>query len=68
MAFRVGDVVRLPSGGPKMTVTGVYPPKDEDVVELCRCMYFPPDGRTAEVMVPGAALVSANEREIIGQG
>lgn len=49
--FKVGDVVRLNSGGPPMTVTGV---RDPDVL---RCMWLLDDG-TNDVAEFSAACVT----------
>jgi uncharacterized protein YodC (DUF2158 family) len=49
LAFAVGDVVQLKSGGPKMTVTGSYS-------LYVRCNYFDNDGRLFDSSFPPDAL------------
>jgi len=49
LAFAVGDVVQLKSGGPKMTVTGSYS-------LYVRCNYFDNDGRLFDSNFPPDAL------------
>jgi uncharacterized protein YodC (DUF2158 family) len=53
--LKIGDIVTLASGGPKMTVTLRVDGKGDEAVPLCRCMYWA-DNRIGEVMVPEAAL------------
>lgn len=54
---KTGDVVRLRSGGPLMTVTTVYPEREQGSQELCKCMYYA-DASMREAMVPAVALES----------
>lgn len=49
--FRVGDVVRLKSGGPAMTIERRTQDKDH-----CVCVWLPDQGPTRYLTVPGAAL------------
>lgn len=50
MAFKVGDVVRLKSGGPNMTVTGVGQMYDDSSEISVWCTWFPaPDNRMTAV-------------------
>lgn len=53
--WKIGDVVRLRSGGPAMTVTEVMGPREEGSVEACRCYFFG-ENRVCEVLLPGGAL------------
>jgi uncharacterized protein YodC (DUF2158 family) len=50
--FQIGDVIRLKSGGPDMTVTRLYPVKFEDHVE---CTWFV-DGKKDCAQLPIGAL------------
>lgn len=59
--LKPGDVVELQSGSPRMTVTTVYPPRDDGAEELCKCMYFA-ETALREAMVPAAALRRAEEK------
>lgn len=52
----LGDVVRLKSGGPNMTVIGRLSNRAEDSVSVCRCVYFT-DGKLGEVLLPEVALL-----------
>jgi len=48
-ALKIGDVVQLNSGGPKMTVAGLQ----SDTV---RCVWFSPDGKPENGVFPLDAL------------
>lgn len=48
--FKIGDVVRLKSGGPPMTVTRL------DADDIVRCAWFPDDQDTKNTFFPSAAL------------
>lgn len=49
MSFKVGDIVRLKSGGPKMTVTlehKIVPTHNSDLLDTVWCMYFDKNDRS----------------------
>jgi uncharacterized protein YodC (DUF2158 family) len=48
--LKVGDVVQLNSGGPKMTVAAL---QSEGAV---RCVWFSPDGKPESAVFPPSAL------------
>jgi uncharacterized protein YodC (DUF2158 family) len=65
----VGAVVRLKSGGPKMTVTERVEAKSEGSRVLCRCMFFAfAEGKMSEVLVPEAALDGGVDLEAVTEG
>jgi uncharacterized protein YodC (DUF2158 family) len=55
-SLSVGDVVRLKSGGPKMTVTAMVPARGDEALALCRCMFFDAALSPRELMVPELGL------------
>jgi uncharacterized protein YodC (DUF2158 family) len=61
-AFKVGDVVRLKSGGPAMTVTSVEP-GEGDGGHAVFCIWFNAKGNEKSGHYPAAALVFANDVE-----
>jgi uncharacterized protein YodC (DUF2158 family) len=58
MSFKIGDVVRLRSGGPNMTVTGTSEGPDRPV--LFNCTWIDKDHRPQYGAFPADALVPAN--------
>jgi uncharacterized protein YodC (DUF2158 family) len=56
-AFKVGDVVQLNSGGPKMTVANVQ--TDGNV----RCAWFSPDGKLENAVFPPDGLHPAKGKK-----
>jgi uncharacterized protein YodC (DUF2158 family) len=54
MSFEVGDIVRLRSGGPQMTVTGTSVGPDRPM--LFRCSWFDKDGHEQTGAFPAEAL------------
>ena len=49
--FKIGDIVRLKSGGPDMTVTSVGQRHEESSQISAWCTWFPaPDSRKTEVL------------------
>jgi uncharacterized protein YodC (DUF2158 family) len=58
--FKAGDVVRLPSGGAKMTVTG-QPVVDGRIIEgFAVCVWHDAGGRLGEHTFPEDALVKCD--------
>jgi uncharacterized protein YodC (DUF2158 family) len=55
MSLKVGDVVKLKSGGPLVTVSSIVPGKDTTTT-FCRCIYMTNKGGIVEINVPEAAL------------
>ena len=49
-ALKIGDIVQLNSGGPKMTVAGL---QSDGAV---RCVWFSPDGKQESGVFPPDAL------------
>jgi uncharacterized protein YodC (DUF2158 family) len=58
--FKVGDVVRLKSGGPPMTVTSVESGEDE-VGYVVFCIWFNAKGNEKSGHYPAATLMPATE-------
>ncbi len=56
--FRVGEVVQLKSGGPKMTVSSSG--NDSDSVE---CTWFDDDNKPQYFTFPASALVKVEDNE-----
>lgn len=59
MALKIGDVVRLKSGGPKMTVTGRRDSINDGEGLWCSWIY---QGKKEEFAFPSDALVKVRER------
>jgi uncharacterized protein YodC (DUF2158 family) len=58
MSFKIGDVVKLKSGGPEMTVIGISTgPNRSDVFN---CSWIDPDHHEQKGTFPAEALVLAN--------
>lgn len=55
MSFKIGDTVRLKSGGPRMTVSSVPSGPNE---EVC-CKWFNPADELLESTFPSGALAKA---------
>ena len=58
--FKVGDTVRLKSGGPIMTITAVDRPYDTDLQAFCT--WFKSDNGTTSQYFPLPAIVVVDER------
>jgi uncharacterized protein YodC (DUF2158 family) len=56
MAFVIGSVVILKSGGPIMTVTNVGTDARDNQAQIVGCTWFDKDGREQTGTYPGAAL------------
>jgi uncharacterized protein YodC (DUF2158 family) len=52
MELKVGDVVELKSGGPKMTITRI----DSDSAQFIWCRWFSADNKVNAQQFPPAAL------------
>ena len=59
-SYKIGDVVRLKSGGPPMTVTSVES-GDNDVGYVVFCIWFNAKGNEKSGHYPAAALVLVTE-------
>lgn len=59
--FKIGDVVRLKSSGPKMTVVRVRDEQHSSVA--VECMWFLPGGTVQADAFPHEALVAVVESE-----
>jgi uncharacterized protein YodC (DUF2158 family) len=57
MSFKIGDVVKLKSGGPHMTITGTSVGPDRPT--LFSCSWFDKDNREQNGSYPADALVAA---------
>jgi uncharacterized protein YodC (DUF2158 family) len=57
--FKVGDIVQLKSGGPKMTVTSIG--NGSDMVE---CTWFGDDNKPQYDTFPATALLKVGDNEV----
>ena len=62
-SYKIGDVVRLKSGGPPMTVTSVES-GDNDVGYVAFCIWFNAKGNEKSGHYPAAALVPVTEAPV----
>ena len=58
-----GDIVRLKSGGPKMTVIGITPQSAGWGAEAINCKWFPTNEKPETDSFPRSALELANTGE-----
>ena len=61
-SYKIGDVVRLKSGGPPMTVTSIES-GDNDVGYVVFCIWFNAKGNEKSGHYPAAALVPVTETQ-----
>jgi uncharacterized protein YodC (DUF2158 family) len=61
--FKVGDVVRLKSGGPPMTVTSIES-EESEAGHVVFCIWFNAKANEKSGHYPAAALVLVNESQV----
>jgi uncharacterized protein YodC (DUF2158 family) len=61
MSFNIGEVVKLKSGGPYITVTSISTSPDRPVVFVCQ--WIDKDGRAQTGTYPAEALIGPSERK-----